>query len=344
MDIVPHKLRKGDTIAFVSPGLRPEGRPFALVARAKEYIESQGYHVRIILEKTLSNDLEQRILQRCEELHAAFRDPEVKAILCTLGGSANELLSRLDYDLIRSNPKIFCGFSGITVLHYAIFSQTGLRTFYGPVALMDFGEPPKPLDFTVNHFFHVLQTTGHAAIGAFPRSSMWATSLVDFMGDPPQPRYLLPSPSWLWLRHGKAKGRIFGGCLSPMTQILGTKYWPDYEGKILLVETPVGPGLTNPYPLTSVASYITDLANVGVLEKISGLVVGRPYRYDDEQWKQFNQIIVDRCHRTKFPILANVDIGHTSPMLTIPLGAMVGLDSEKDSFELLEAAVIEEEK
>jgi muramoyltetrapeptide carboxypeptidase LdcA involved in peptidoglycan recycling len=76
---------------------------------------------------------------------------------------------------------------------------------------------------------------------------------------------------------------------------------------------------------------------------ISGLVVGRPYKYSEEEKKEYKQMVLDMCRGTDFPILFNVDIGHTDPMLTIPMNAMASLDSEKDEFEVLEAGVVKRE-
>lgn len=104
----------------------------------------------------------------------------VKAIICAIGGlSANELLPHLDYELIKANPKIFCGYSDITLLHHAFFTQAGLQTFYGPAAITQLGEFPKPLDFTLSHFLKVLQTTGKP-VGALPRSIEWTEEFVEW--------------------------------------------------------------------------------------------------------------------------------------------------------------------
>jgi muramoyltetrapeptide carboxypeptidase LdcA involved in peptidoglycan recycling len=127
-----------------------------------------------------SSTFHETVLLRCHEIHSAFRDPEVKAIICTIGGlSANELLPHLDYDLIKANPKIFCGYSDITLLHHAIFTQTGLQTFYGPAAITQFGEYPKPLNFTLSHFLKVLQGV-EKPIGALPRSIEWTEEFLDW--------------------------------------------------------------------------------------------------------------------------------------------------------------------
>lgn len=93
---------------------------------------------------------------RVDELHEAFRDDEVHSIICCIGGlTANEILPHLDYELIREHPKIFVGSSDITLLHYALLAGAGLRTFYGPSAIMQLGEYPAPLDFTWEHFVRV---------------------------------------------------------------------------------------------------------------------------------------------------------------------------------------------
>ena len=84
---------------------------------------------------------------------------------------------------------------------------------------------------------------------------------------------------------------------------------------------------------------MADLVNLGIFEQITGLVVGRPYKYTDEQKEEFKQMVLDQCYGTDFPILYNVDIGHTDPLLTIPLNALASLDSERDEFAILEAGV-----
>jgi muramoyltetrapeptide carboxypeptidase len=123
-------------------------------------------------------------------------------------------------------------------------------------------------------------------------------------------------------------------------QLAGTKYFPSYDGRILILETPEGESPSGPLPYEQTRSLVADLVNLGVFNVISGLVIGRPYKYNEQQEKEFKQMILDQCHGTNFPILYNVDLGHTDPILTIPLNAMASLDSEKDEFAILEAAVV----
>ncbi|TVY93714.1 putative carboxypeptidase [Lachnellula willkommii] len=265
-EVIPSalSLTRGDTIAFVSPSGRLSDIFPSATTRAKSHFESRGFKVKTFDTKLLSTDFRRATLQRCEELHAAFADPDVKCVLCTSGGTTcNELVRFLDYDLIKKYPKIFCGFSDITLLHYALYTQCGLRTFYGPTAADYFGEAPSPDSFTAGNFLKVLTGDG---VGAVPRSLKWTQEPLDFFvsGDSStKERTRQTTPPWRWLRGGEASGPIIGGCLSVMM----------------------------------------------------------------------------RCNGTSFPILFDIDAGHTSPMLTIPLNGMVKLDSEADEFSILEKGV-----
>ncbi len=337
---IPPALRRGDTIAFVSPSERMNHIYPTPLNRAKSRLEHLGYHVKVILNESKPATFRDAILQRCEEIHSAFADPSINAILCTIGGTqANELLPHLDYELIKANPKIFCGYSDITLLHYAFFAQAGLRTFYGPVAITKLGYYPQPLPFTIDHLLYVLQDSVDKPIGPVPRSVEWAAKWPDLSTDSRRPRELAPSPGWTWLRPGKATGRIFGGNLPSVLQLAGTKYWPDHRGRILLLENPMAEKLEDPLSLMATRMKMADLVNLGVFEQISGIVMGRPYAYDQDMRVQFAQMVKDQCYGTDFPILMDVDVGHTDPVLTIPLNALVSLDSEKDEFSILEAGV-----
>lgn len=120
-------LKPGDTIAFVSPSETLKNAFPIAHGRAKSFFERLGYKVNVIFDDSPAANFRDSVLKRCEELHAAFRDPDVKMVLCTVEGTtANELLRFLECDLIRANPKIFYSYSDITILHYVIYTQAGL--------------------------------------------------------------------------------------------------------------------------------------------------------------------------------------------------------------------------
>lgn len=286
----------------------------------------------------------------------AFKDPSIKAIICTIGGlSSNELLPFINWDLIKKHPKIFVGFSDITVLHSAIWKMTGLRTFYGPAGLTQFGEYPKPIEFTVKHFLKVLAPTPETVglpVGMIPRSAHWTNDLSEWgfqaqqlaTGAKLEPRQLQANPGWEWIRGGACTGRIVGGSL---LRLSGTRYFPTFKEKILLIETPDGEKVGTPLPFDKVQSLMADLVNLGILDEIVGLIVGRPYGYFDKELERFKTMVKEVCSGVKvdgqervFPILCGVDVGHTDPLVTVPLNTLARLDSEEDVWELLEPGVM----
>ncbi|KAF2789728.1 peptidase S66, LD-carboxypeptidase A [Melanomma pulvis-pyrius CBS 109.77] len=343
--IIPRALKKGDTIAFVSPSTRFNDILPAVFSRAAAYLESLGFHVKVIFHGPLKGSFIENIQQRRDELHEAFADTEVKAIICTSGGNhANELLRHLNYELIRANPKIFCGYSDITNLHGALLTQARLRTFYGPTSI-ELGCFPRPLEFSSSHLLTVVHDAPGEPVGAFPRSREWAKNLPSFVtgkdANSKEPQELSSSPPWKWLRPGKATGRILGGVLTSLLDLAGTKFWPDFNGAILLLESSFGNNVGDPVPLTKTRYQLADLANIGVFDQIHGLVFGRLVGQSDEMDKAFAEILLGQCYGTNFPIVMNVDVGHTDPVLTIPLNSLIRMDSEKDELVGLEPSVVE---
>ncbi|GLA35975.1 hypothetical protein AnigIFM63309_001359 [Aspergillus niger] len=348
--IIPKALKRGDKIAFISPSARLNSILPTPLARGKACLESLGFHVQIIFSSQATTTISESIRVRCEEIHAAFRDSTITAIICTIGGAhANELLPFLDYSLIRTNPKIFVGYSDTTFLHYAIQSQTGLRTFYGPSVLTDFSDFPQPIQLTIDHFLHVLTKAG-MSVGPLPRSSICSTEHNDFLlnkGTFDKPRETVDSPSWRWLRKGCATGYLYGGTVPCVVRLQGTHYAPaSWKNKILFLESSMGDNLQLPYSVSQFRNNLVDLALSGILHEIRGLVVGRGYKYDTHMQDELASVIeevfdviVGRSREEQLPILMNVDFGHTSPFLTLPINTLVRLDSALDEFNVLEPGV-----
>jgi muramoyltetrapeptide carboxypeptidase len=308
--ITPPALRKGDTIAFVSPSSRVNTLFARRIQKATSFFQDRGFKIKVFYNETLPPDHSSTIQVRCSELHSAFSDPDVKAIICTIGGlSANELLPHLDYDLIRTNAKIFCGYSDITILQHAFFTQCGLRTFYGPAVIPEFGEADGPMEFTTNNFFKMVMEKVERRI--VPRSATHTLEFNNWLSEneADEPRTSIPAPQWKWLKAGKGQGQRYGGCLPSLVQLCGTKYLPDYTGRILLLELPEGaqPGVS--FSLDFARSAMADLRNAGILEKITGMVIGRPYMYDEKMTAAFEKMVVDQSYGLEIPILASVDSG-----------------------------------
>ncbi len=338
--IKPAKLEKGDTIAFIGPSSGLGGMFPHRVDKAKKSLESLGFNVKVF--PTAKNNVKGKagtVDERISDLHEAFTDNQIKAILCVIGGfSCNELITKIDYQIIKKNPKIFCGYSDITILHYSILKKTGLTTFYGPCAMTQFGEYPNSLDYTIQYFLKAV--TRASPIGKVEPSKSWTDETLDWSKklDTKRPRNLYQNEGFQWINAGKAKGKTIGGCLYSLLQLRGTEFDGNYKNKVFFIETPEGQEFGKGEPLNYIDAQLTDLKNSGVFDKIRGLIVGRPFGYKGKE-KAFEEVIRDHTKDYSFPVLCNVNIGHADPIITLPLGVKVTLDSEKNLFSVDESGV-----
>jgi muramoyltetrapeptide carboxypeptidase len=172
--IKPKKIEKGSVIAIVSPSstiIDFKER----TDRAVSSLEARGYKVVMMpnSQKTdgySGGDAE----ERASDINNAFMREDIDIILCSTGGiTANAILPFLDYELIRKNPKIFCGFSDITTLNLMITSETGMVTFNGPTLLPSFGEFEGAVGFTFNNFEETVRGEKKAG-SVFPVSNKYA--------------------------------------------------------------------------------------------------------------------------------------------------------------------------
>ncbi|OAA70205.1 peptidase u61 ld-carboxypeptidase a [Akanthomyces lecanii RCEF 1005] len=357
--ILAKALRPGDTIAFVSLSARLNEIFPNPIARASSLFESYGYKVRVFFTPNENAPIQTGIADRLSELRAALVDPTISAVVCTIGGETfTELLPALiaDSELhekIRANPKIVVGYSDNTGLHWFLHALTGLRTFYGPTAIPELGtsdsrdDQATPLAFCVSSLFNAITKT--EPLGKVPRSLTYAPEHPTFFQDPQslEVQKVVPSPAWSWLRPGKAQGRLFGGLLGAVVRLNGVRaVAPDWRDRIIFLETAV----SEADDIGAVRTAFADLIAQGVFDSVAGLVVGRPFGYDsDEAREEYAGVITGllcNAHhgplaKKKFPILFNVDFGHTTPMVTLPFDTLAVLDSDNDQFEMLEAGVEE---
>jgi muramoyltetrapeptide carboxypeptidase len=338
--ISPGCLPSGGTIGIVSPsaGLA-ELFPHRL-ERGIMTIKRMGYRAVVAPHaRERSNWVSASSKDRAGDLHAMFDDPDINAIACMIGGNhSNQILKYLDFRLIRRNPKIFIGYSDITILHHALAAKAGLRTFYGPCIMSEFGEVPDMLPYTKEWFLRAV--TSSSPLGAVPPSDAWTDEFLDWgtKRDLTRPRTLHPSSGYEWWREGKAEAPVWGGAIPTITYAAGTDAWMNPAGMIYFIDLPEGdPGKA--YAQSWVDAALANLDNLGVFASICGLIIGRPYAYDDEKTQILKQIIMTYTEPYDYPILYNANIGHASPIITLPLGVTVRLDSDRDAFEIMEAGV-----
>lgn len=332
----PQALHPGDTIGIVSPSWFG-GDTF--VPRAKRGIATLndlGFHVRVA-PHAFNNQghVSDTAQNRADDLHAMFADPEIAGILCTIGGNhSNHLLPLLDWDLIASNPKVFMGFSDITVLTNAIWARTGLVTFNGPALLTDWAEYPAMPELSRLSALRAL--THPEPLGDLPAASEWTDEFLDWESgeDVTRRRSHHAAYGWQWVRQGSATGRLVGGCLESLQHLRGTPYWPDMRGAMLFLET--SEDCSGP---ADADALLMDFQNMGVFDHIAGLLVARPYGMSAEDHAALIDIVTERTAPFPFPVVADMDVGHTSPQLTIPLGVTARIDGKRRAVTIIEAAV-----
>lgn len=333
----PKALRPGDSIGIVAPSSCAPALFPHRVEQGVRFLEELGFRV-VIAPNTLGRHgwVSGTAEQRTDDIHRLFADPSVRAIFAAIGGDHScHLLRLLDYHLIKQNPKIFMGFSDIAVLNLAIYQQTGLITFNGPTLMTEWAEFPRPFSYTVEHVMRTL--TKPEAIGQIHPSSEWTEEFLDWgrQLDLTRPRKRQKASGWTWVRGGRASGRLIGGTMESLQHLRGTRYWPEMDGALLFLET----SEVVPEPAW-VDAVLQDYENMDILDQITGLLVGRPYGYTAEQREKLRDVVRHRTERYGFPVIMEMDFGHTSPQFALPIGCMAKIDGDARTFAITEAAVL----
>jgi muramoyltetrapeptide carboxypeptidase LdcA involved in peptidoglycan recycling len=334
----PPRVRPGDRVAVVSPSFGAVGRWPHRVERATAYLASLGLNVKQMPNAARDEGWASAPPEaRASDLHAAFVDDEVAVVLASIGGNhSNQVLPHLDFDLIAAHPKVLQGYSDATVLHWALAKHAGLSTFYGPALVSELGEFPAVLPFT-DRWLRAAWFGGDAI--AYEPADAWTDEFLDWdmQADLARPRELHRGEGWVAIREGRATGPLLGGCLETLCwHLKGSRSWLDPAGAILFLETS-----EEAPPPASVDAYLTDLEQLGVFDAAAALLVGRPYGYSADDRKTLSDVVARRTEAAGIPVLADVDCGHTDPMLVLPIGAVAELDVGARRLALTEAPTAE---
>jgi muramoyltetrapeptide carboxypeptidase len=323
--MIPKKLTYNDEVRVISPSksLSIHWITTELVDEAKHKISNLGLKTTFGENCRIINEFESSsIMERITDLHNAFKDTSVKIIMTSIGGfNSNELLPYIDFDLIKQNPKILCGYSDISVLCNAIYAKAGLVTYYGP-HFSDFGEI-KNFTYTEEFFKKCLFSNEEFKIESSEKYSedKWAKNQNN--------RVLIENKGHIVIQPGEAEGFLIGGCLGSFRLLQGTEYFPNLKGKILLLED------TGNVDFDSFIRYTVSLSQMNGFDSIKGVLIGRFHSKSkvniDLLKNKLNEILPK-----KIPVIANLDFGHTSPKLTLPIGGKVKIDSEKRSITVIE--------
>ncbi len=279
---------------------------------------------------------------RAADVNAAFADPSIRAIVATIGGDdAVRILPFIDVDLALRQPKVIMGYSDTTAL-LAWLNVCGLVTFNGPAVMAGLAQahalPPSFLEHVRTMLFEGPETYRYEP---YP---WWAEGYPDWADGARAGEVLpaIPNEPWRFLQgEGAVEGRLFGGCVEVLEFLKGTRFWPPiefWEGRILFLETS-----EQVLPPDVVKHMLRNYGSQGILERLAGILVGRPRGYTPAQKDALDEAVLKIVRREQgrpdLPIVTRMDFGHTDPQLVLPLGVRARIDCEARRVELLEAAV-----
>lgn len=277
---------------------------------------SFGTHVEVA-DRFMSSPISDRVV----DLHDAFADPEVDAVLTVIGGyNSNQLLPYLDWDLIGANPKILCGYSDITALTCAINQVTGLVTYSGP-HYSTFGMR--------DHFDSTLRWFTEALFDDQPVPATSASSWTDdeWFLDQDQ-RTVRPNDGHWVLQHGHADGRLVGGNLCTLNLLHGTPWMPDLTDSVVFIED------DRESSIVTFDRDLTSLTQQPGFSTVRALLIGRFEPHLGMDRDTLAAIVRSKRELDGIPIVANVDFGHTDPLLTIPVGGQATITTGQPTSDI----------
>ena len=334
------RLKKGDTVAIVSPSWGGPSMFPHIYESGIEALESLGLKIKEYPSaRKDANFLYNNPEFRAKDLNDAFVDPEVSAVITSIGGDDSvRILPFLDVELIKNNPKIFLGYSDTTTIN-SYLNQAGLVTLNGPSIMAGFSQwnslPPAFQKHVQEMLFENPENYEYKAYDTYSNGYPdWSD--VANVGKVQTP---IQNHGWNWLQgEGAIQGEIFGGCIEVLEMMKSTKFWPGedfWSGKILFLET----SEDKPTP-DMVKCMLRNYGVQGIFSKISALLICRPRDYSEEEKAQLDKLVLNvvriESKNEKLPIVTNMDFGHTDPQWILPLGIRAEIDCENKTFKLLE--------
>lgn len=311
--VKPRALRKGDTVGIIAPAspLFEEGE----IEFTYQWLQKLGLRWKVgkhIFEKY--SDLAGSDEARAEDFMNLWCDADVDAIIPIRGGNgAARMLPLLDFEMIAKNPKLFVGYSDITALLLPIHQRTGLVCFYGPMAASFY-----KASYTYHYWTKAVMSNRPLGIITDPVAErVWA------------PKY---PPPRLIIAEGKARGRLTGGCLTLVRQLMGTPFEMDTEGKLVFLEDLH----EEPHQIDRM---LTQLLLAGKLQRAAGILIaecihcrpGDSHRYSLNLNYSVESVLRERLGNLGIPVVYGLRFGHGDDQITLPLGVMATLEATKQS-------------
>ena len=324
--MVPNKLKAGDEVRVIAPS-----RSMAILGEdckklATERLEELGLKVTFgkhVMEADpdyFAASKEARV----EDLNDAFRDPNVRAILTVIGGfNSNQILDYIDYEAIKNDPKIFCGFSDITALSNAIHAKTGVVTYSGP-HYSSFGML-KGFEYTLEYFKKMFFEENEFEITS---SNEWSDDawFID-----QENRKFIPNDGMFIINEGEAEGDIIGGNLCTLNLLQGTEYMPNIENKVLFLEDD---DMAGKIFLMEFDRNLQSLIHMPEFKTVRGIVLGRSQVATEMTKEKWIKLIKNKPELANIPVVAGADFGHSTPIFTFPVGGHARVKAKDGKIEI----------
>lgn len=319
--IIPAKLKQGDEVRIIAPARSMSLLSEENINLAKTKLENLGFQVTFSKNCLESNMfMSSSVKSRLEDINEAFSDKNVKAILTVIGGfNSNQLLQYLDYELIKNNPKILCGYSDITALTNTITAKTGLITYSG-LNFSNFAME-KEFEYNLEYFQKCLMSEDKFEVTPSPTWSDDAWYIDQ------ENRNLQKNEGYIIVNKGEAEGKIFGANLCTFNLLQGTEFIPNISDSILFLEDD---DMSSSYFAVEFDRNLQSLIQQPNFNKVKGLVIGRFQASTEMTLEKLKHIIETKQELKNIPIIANADFGHTNPMFTFPIGGTASLKVNDD--------------
>lgn len=312
--IKPVALKNGDKIGIAAPSMHIVDEK--AVARGIKTLKELGFKIKI--GPTVYSKYRNTTgipVDRTKEIISFFNDPEIKAIICLIGGdTVAQLLRLIDYKIINKNPKIFSGMSDISHLHLAFLSKANIISLHGLDLTFGFGglEDNPATKYNIDLFMKCCTQT--EPLGTLPALTKWEC----------------------W-RAGNAQGRLVGGLLRAVINLYRTQYWPSCDKFILFWEA------YNMQPHV-IERELTILEADGCFDNVVGMIIGKLGNCEEREYKgllpNIREIVLEITNHYNIPIIANADFGHDDTNMPMPEGILARMDAEKLLLELIEPMVL----
>lgn len=316
------KLSKGSHIRVIAPSRSLKLLSEDVKVSAIDRLEKYGFKLSFgknVMEMDEFNS--SSVNSRIEDLHEAFSDKNVDAILTVIGGyNCNQLLQYIDYELIKNNPKIICGFSDITVLANAIVAKTGLISYIGP----HFSSWAMKHGFKYSAEYFMKSCANDQSFDLL-HSTEWSDD--PWYIDQEKREFIKDENYWI-LNEGDAIGRSIGGHVRCLNSLQGTNFWPNLDGSILLLEedAEINPALFD--------RQLQSLIHQNDFSGVKGILIGRFQKESNMDKELLTKIIKTKKELDAIPVIANADFGHTTPLATLPIGGTIRMSAKNNEVKI----------